>query len=547
MDRPSTLQLAGVFERLLRRLFRPFSDADTIEEYAAAGYWLFGVLLLLVLSGAWLGGKLEWFLQFVYLGVDVAGELIGLRRVALPPELPSGLAVGLLYFGVYQIKAVRLFIGRGVADLFFGAANRMIGFGEWCIRHRTLSTILIFLVLLVTLDLFRRERETARRQYTLSDGLEDWIDQAVIFTTSGTFTAAEVDSHRLLEGSWHPSFDKVLGGSTSEVGNPILTLNHLLRYLHAAESRLSGDNRLSWGQFLSESSDSIALITKNYMNVKTRVGSRERKAQNLLALTLGRVFVRLSGPECDNAEALTAAFGHFRNVSDRRLESDRMNGFGTVYACVASVLLRVPTSREFGADQVKELREICASVEDCSVRGLRAYRSSAKNADQCSFTDKRRRNNMVDLLTRLGNSYTQLNTRSFDYPFSDWIDTPSSFRDRLRAETDSMVNCSSRSPLIPALFVTAAQAHGTIAFLSLAASDSAGAAQAHKAAGHFLRLAYALQPSNLDDWDVRSFCSALTADGDLRAEFLSGIDSPIPGFSVPEVVTLRRRIVNQCQ
>jgi hypothetical protein len=541
MDRPSTLQMAGVFERLLRRIFRPFSNAGTIEDYAAAGYWLFGVLLIFLLGGAWLAGKLEWFLQLVYVAVDVAGELIGLRRTSLPPELPSGLAVVVLYFGLYHLKAVRLFIGRGVADLFFGFANRMIGFGEWCIRHRTLSIILIFLVLLTALDLFRRERESARRQYSLVDGLEDWIDQAFIFTTSGTFTGAEVDSYRLLDGSWHPSFDDVLMGSPSGTENPILTLNHLLRYLHAAE------NRLSWGQFLSESSDSIAIITKDYMTAKAPVGSRERKAQNLLALTLGRVYVRLSGPECDNAETLTIAFDHFRNISDRRLSSDRMNGLGTVYACVASVLLKAPSSRELGTDQLKELREICNGVEDCSFRGLRAYRESSKNADRCSFVDKRRRNNTVDLLTRLGNSYPQLNTAGFPHPFSNWIDTPAEFREHLRVETDSMVSCISRPPFIPALFVTAAQAHGTTAFLALTESDTSGAVQSHKAAGNFLRLAYALQPSNLNDWDVTSFCSTLTPSGDLRAEFLSGMNSPVPGFSVPEVAILKRSIVRQCR
>jgi hypothetical protein len=163
----------------------------------------------------------------------------------------------------------------------------------------------------------------------------------------------------------------------------------------------------------------------------------------------------------------------------------------------------------------------------CLEEAKARYELAAADSEPCSFVDKRRRNNVLDLYLKLGLHFESARATLRAYPWASDLSTPQSFSESVRAHLADLLECWD-GDFVPVIFLSAAQAYGVIATVLPVGADERQ--DAVKSAAHYLRLALSWIPATtLESSDFRYFCAAVE-DNRLHDDFAASFQAALPGL-----------------
>jgi hypothetical protein len=495
--------------RFLKFAITPFTNAKEIRVYATHGYYLLGILSIVVLVAF---GMLGFIAKvFARLPEGVRAKLvysfgmIGIKNVSWMLLI----CLLIIYLIVLVIKPVRFFIGELTANCFFGVIDFGIRIGEWCLRHRW-SSLFIVIILAGTISwgiyvLFENEKieqENARQLETLNSAFKFWLGQADRFLEQNAFAGKESDAYkRTVAKLWDESFETKIqlpDGSS----HPALALHKMLDEIFSTEH----DN---WRKFLMSKVDPLRVYMDQYPPRSGEMSDDEKEVWSLMYIFMGRVYSRLADKcrECSDEkpmmkrEFLRKAKDNFSQIiklydsqMDKKYniwyQDAAHNGMGNIYNDVLTPPLK--PSEEL----TKDVQLICgpdATPEDCA--NLAMNELIVVQGDTCSFEGRRRENNKLYLLSRIGLAYDNLQHK-------EWLNfgAKCNLQDRvglancIEIQVNELLKCVSATPFVPIWFTTTAQAYGASAELRQRGKQPLSEVQARvAAAGRFLRLSYALR------------------------------------------------------
>lgn len=528
------------FDVTLSRIAAPFSRAESLEIYARNGYFLMGIGLIIVtaaLSIFGLFGLVAGSFRQLPPGVrETITYLLDLIKVKNPPEsLPIIVLLFVLYWIGYYFESVRLFIGERFASLFFGILSFAIAVGEWCLERRWYSLfIVIALVVFMTWSTVSLVSQM-RRNDTLERDFIHWLDQTDTFCARSTVSRDETDSYRLVAPFWRDGYEGFVS-LPKGLTHPALPLHKILEELY---SNVPTDK--PWNEFLQSILPKLKSYAAEYQpRAKREMTDTEKRCASLINILMGRIYVRL-GTECKDCQELVESNKYFDAVDDERYASAVHNGRGTIFATAFSALLDGHASG---------LESICQSPVQCAALGIEEY---SKVTDQaCSFQDKRRRNNLVDFLSRIGMHYGKLSALGIKTHIAKLckrdVRDAASLAQCIEDQVEEMMPCTAVDPFVPVLFITAAQAYGTSAELKIDAGQDAKSEIV--AAGNYLRLAYGINHNrrDIEGWGLCYFRFALKKDDkQLDPLFVEAITSGLNGLPKPDLEALADIIRNDLQ
>lgn len=541
---------------VLSILARPFSSADSLKAYSNSGYLLLGLLLAVFTAILWLSGWLLYPLSRANPWIRAFYKFTTEHTVLhfIPDSLVLLIAVPLIVYVVVGVlwPSMRRRIGEWTANSFFWTLSRAIGTGEWFIENRWWALVFIIaMVIFLSLGISRLVRESNQLS-SLTQGLDHWLMETEEFIQESAFVKKEPERYAHVQHDWNNEFERILQLPGGYV-HPGFYLHKMLETLysddkdskHGRNGDLSGAevNLLSWKDELRSKLPVLTgLMDECKTSLRSPLSAAEESSWDLLNVLMGRIYVRLSRDSKDFGE-LEKARDHFNAVQLPRYQATANNGRGTIYANAFSAYLPGTPGAETSPDALIRLNAICSDSYRCAVEAFRSYQGGAGGGQSCSFQDKRRMNNIVDLLMRIAMQYDSVaaNARAAGL-IEEWIRTREALADEIEKGVENLMKCNDKGPIIPTTFVTAAQALGASATLRIQSGQD-GKREAISAAS-YLRIANSMQPVEQADWDVYYFCFA-ASNSEVSSVFQKAFTSNFVGL--PSNEQLLRRIQRTCQ
>lgn len=505
----------------VRRQAVKFLYARDDESFGALGYkYVFAPLIILSTIAA------EITLHQADLLSPVRSSLLTfLPSWVLPfahASVPITALVSIVLIAGFFNNSTRVFFGTSVADVTFFVLDWFVRLGDRSAKNRTLSTIvLIILLAFITAGLVV-DHQRARNQAALQRQHEDWLSSVSQFVDRTTLVCDDADRFRTVEPVYLDNFRSIL--STSDRPHCTQLLNQLLRALYPARQQ-------PWHNLPYIAVNYLRDITSTLQNIHA-VDTDEFRAWAALNLLSGKMELSLAGGNCNDSQHVANAYRAFTRVSsdprlDPRMTAAIKNGLGRVYTCGLQFWL---SEANDSTGSTTAISSICGSAAQCAAMALDAYRASVPSgSDWCSFERKRSLNNIADLQLRLALSYHQIRTVPMEGDIAAWVDSPEHLATELERSANTLAQCAGRSPFVPETLITVSQTFAASAGL-LQQSGHDAAIDLNKS-GLFLRFALGFHP-NLGDWDHRPYCSA-NANGILGRDFLTGLNIEMGEFPRP--------------
>jgi hypothetical protein len=483
-----------ILEGISRVLSRPLAEAQSLKDYGTTGYIILVVPLLIGIALFWLAGWSDipisdapqpiqslyaWASKKIPFLPDLGDTVLG-----IPP---------IIWIALYSYPKIRRWIGENFANFLLKLLYWSLEAGEWCLEHRWRSLGLIISLAALTTAGGYHEYELANQRQALTSDFEHWLHEAEEFVQHSSMAKSEADRYRPLARDWHEGF----GDMPKHVGTAAVCLNQMMSELY-----LQYEPQKPWSDHLSLKLNDLETLLSNCPEPKPQQASR--KAFSLMNILMGRVYVRRFDVTQDkDVQFLVGAYQKFsaaelpESLQTEELHAYRSainNGKGTVFAGLVSAKLP--------ADWTEKNRSICYDRSDCIVKALNAYDLAAKGYDACSFEDKRRINNEIDLLLRVGYKYEQI-AQEAPGLHQQWTDA-GQLASELETRASSLMKCNASGPFISTTFVTIAQALAIAA--QLRGGDGDIATVDARSAALYLLWAYSFEPQNAKDWHLYYFC-----------------------------------------
>jgi hypothetical protein len=512
----------------------PFVNARDLKAYATRGYFLLGVLSVIAILISW--PLLSYF--FSYLPTNLRGGLnsffqwFGIKNDSYILLLSL---LGLYLIG-FLIRPLRHFFGETAANLFFGAVDINIRIGEWCLEHRWWS-LLILIVLAGVISggsyhLIREHKNHERVKLAFSN----WCDQASKFVDLARVTEDQSEDYQQRVNSlWNDNFETIIQRKRNGDPHPAFVLRKILQAVHGTIRTES-----NWHEFLKNKRNELDGYLADYEPPQANAELTEKQFWALINIFMGRLYARLGDDAPKTPEQasirrnwLAAAHDYFSKIDESyapEYQDAAQNGLGTVYADV----LTPPLVRS--DDLTREMIAICgqlATPETCATLALRSY--AKVHGAECSYQRRRRENNTVDLLARIGINYAGLKVHLIDLKdVCGNVADEQTLSACIERRIGLLMNCTaSQPPFLWVQFITVAQAFGASTELLKGKALPLEVQARAAAAGKYLRLAYALSlraQTNLLDmqsWSLDYFRFA-TNDDEVANAFWIGFESAMP-------------------
>lgn len=528
-------------ERFTHLISLPFAKAQSLEEYASVGYGFFGVLLgfgIAVLLRIGLGSvpisQAPIPLQVIY------KWLLKRSQIEIPEDTnaPVWVVPLLIYGALYFWKTARFWFGEIFANGFVWLVDQSLEAGEWCLERRWTSLFLVIALAAGIAFGLNHELEASRRRQILDRDYEHWLAETEDLVEHSSVSHSEFDRYRNIRSDWPKGLAAM--NPHADIESTGFCLSRMLDELYSGE-----DQRL-WSDTLALKRESLESILNSCPPLNAGQSALARRALALMNILMGRIYVRLF-ETLQEPSLLVGAFERFKAAeaidlakstdTSSEYHSAAINGRGTVFVEVLDAQLSPSWA---GNQAMDSLRALCHDRHECAIKAYNDYEKAAESYGRCSFEDKRRVNNEVDLLVRIGSRYDEFVRNSPD-TFDPWIESPEELAAVLEERVRTLMQCNSAPPLISATFVTAAQA------LAIAAQLRHKMGQVPvadlRAAGFYLVLATSFEPQNAADWQLSYFCFAISNQA-MEQEFRAGLDAP-PEALRP-TVRLLRMIRKQC-
>lgn len=527
---------------LIKRLFysclRPFYLAKSGEDLARANYLLFGVELALALSLLWAAnpfGAYAFVSRKIRSILELASWLVG-RSSPQSWESSPFLAAAVIYAICYTIGPVRNALAGLASAIALRFSGVLITAGESLLERRTLALscsmglLVLFTLGLTGLYLNYKSMSEERQLYQL------WLESAESFMSRATLVNQERSLFWPVEQSWETLRSKEPPLSDHDPASLFqITLQHLY------EAPASDPDR--WVAKLRQE----ALAISKFAQVDEASALKwqgEEREWSLLFAFLARAHMRSVSDACKPVEELEKGFLYYGAVTSTELLSSRVNGLGTVASCRMILFLRA--SENGGGLAVPQwVPPACSSARECLEVALGSYEASAKDAEQCSFRDKRLRNNRLDLYLKMGRHFSasrrELNSATVNLGFA----SPRLFAQAVREQLEELILCTEQGEFVPATFLSAAQAYGVMSSILEPADPERQLALEN--AARYLRFAAAWLPGATDESDLSYFCSALGQGRIVDSAFSSSFSEALPGVRGFPEAELEDRLRRACE
>jgi hypothetical protein len=460
---------------------RPFSQSKSLVEYGNAGFLLlapFAMALAFFLESRTQSAPgLRHFL-------DLARET--LKAFALhncPPlaplapgivSLPALVALALVV--VSMRPTWRNAAGVVFADVALGVSSFLLGIGEFFIHRRTVAlAFLLFLTAAIPLG-FEYRRHQTLAQDTLQEECDAFERDLFNFVDSTALTRDETEqAHRLVE-RWEgaPALARVASGETPGV---VALIKDLYAPLSPEE----------WNEQVRQvSGQPIAPDAADDAPGTTKMAAARR-------LLLGRAHLRVAMvDDCGPTEDIDAAATLFKSATQLFPRSSHA-GLAAAYRCAFDHMCSA-TSVPL---------QSCGDVLDCARHALDALSVNQPRIEGCDYLELKRRNNLVDLLTRVGKVYGSF-PKLAKLPRAS---TSSTLARYIADESTNLRGCRDLSRLQDSMaFATLAEANAVIFGLQRSrGADDSYVKDAAGDAARWLLVASLLSPGN-DRADLSLFC-----------------------------------------
>ena len=585
------------FKRIVIRVARPFAKADTWSEYAGRAYWrlgalaLGGVMLILFLTGS-IGGLMSQTPPTLLPYADALFEVFKPANFLKTSPLWLGLILIFCAVGMIpKFRGVRDAIGGVLANSFYLATDRLIAFGEWCIRNRGWSMLIIgllaFLIGWAATGFF----QTRSRNELLAQGLNRWLNEAERFVLEEPLFSQKEGRLKDLEELWQDEYKDILqrrGGYT-----------HTAAYLHEAIRLLDrpkgSSDRYNIHLYkrvagvkdgagnVTDGFEKIAAKCDNPTPRRSATRENEVRACGVMNILLAKLYSRFADandvlkymrngrPADDNSQDEQRYFFlkqselYYRKVKPaeyvdvpwgkRQLFSVN-NGIGTVNNGMLAYLKK---------HDWEVVDAPCTKVNDCVSNALHAFEEAEKNLlvgqsqEEVRATERYSRlggklsNNRVDLLARLAMDYDQVSKRlSEETRKKAHMESKEALQRHLE---ESILQITKHNAVegdtLRDSAVTIAQAYGACLKLREAGARPSERLmtreQLAKAAGFYLRIVNSFEPRNYDDWGPAYFCQIVGDDLLVNAFGCAVTDEALGGMPDLPLEELINRIGGECK
>jgi hypothetical protein len=580
-----------LLDRFVTRLAKPFAKADTWSEYAARSYWRLGaaVLILFLLAGGYIGGLMsptpDRYLTYL-------GPLFDLFKPAnILRTLPWSLGLVVLYLLIGlipQFRAIRDYLGGILADAFYFTTNTLINSGEWCIRNRGVSMLIIgflaFAIGWAATGFFTTKSKNA----LLEQGLNRWLTEAERFVLEEPLFSQKPGRLKDLEELWQNEYGDIM----QQRGGYMHTANHLhdaIQLLNRPEGgrdyivylykKIDKFNDASGNAV--EGFDGIAAKCKNLPPRHPDTRESEVRACGVLNILLAKLYSRFA----DGDEVLRYMAQRDSRLADENTQDEQRflfwkqtesyyrkarptdyenlpwgkrhlfsvsNGMGNVYAGMIDYLKK---------HNWEVADAPCNKINDCVREALDSYDAAEKNlalgqnevqaAERVSRLGGKLANNRIDLLARLAMNFDLISGK-----LERETREKSHMENKVALEKyieENIVQITSHdateADTLKDSAVTIAQAYG--ACVKLNESDGQGGGpltkqQLARAAGLYLRIVNSFEPKNYDDWGPTYFCSIARDDSLLTTFGCAVTDDALSGMPELPLGELIAKIGQEC-
>lgn|GEM_PF-6913338 len=573
-----------LIEQAVNRLVRPFAKADSWSEYAGRAYWRLGTIVLVVailflLAGGYIGGIKSK--TPASLGPLLDTSKFGNFLKLLPWSLlliVIFVAIGLLP----KFRGIRDPVGGFLGNAFYHTTETLISFGEWCIRNRTASMLIIgslaFVVGGAATGFFIAWNDKTLREQRLSI----WQADVERFIVEEPFIKHNKEKLSSLADLRESDYAEILHQADG--------YTHNATYLHNAILLLdkpSSDQR-EYAEFLGSKMTKFKdekgneldgfeeLADKCNKSLPTRHASTresEARACDVINILLAKLNIRFTDvenmPDGQKLEYIKKSEEFYNKVDLTRYDGKNperpymfsvYNGKGTIYAETLTYLIK---------HEGMGVSLPCKTIADCAQKAFNSYEKAAqylppdaknpKDVEKCSLESRKLDNNLADILSRLAVKYESiLNDFDKDTIQRAHMQSKDTLEDFIEVKIKEMMECNSAANSLPDA-VTIAQAYGACATLKGAGErDNAHKlddarrrkiVQLVKATGLYLRIANSIEHDGYKkEWDVLSFCGIVRdKDKEIGEAFDRAInDDAIGGLPKLSVVDLRETIGKKC-
>lgn len=517
-------------DRSLKFAIAPFTNAKDIGIYATRGYFLLGMLSAAPVLACWARGFLPTiFAQFpegMRDRIVFAFGLIGVENVSW--IIPLTLLV--MYAAGFAVKPVRHAVGELTAKAFFGTIDFGISIGEWCLQHRWSSLFIVIALacsiswgIYALFEIDRIKQEEATRTEIMTIDFNTWLSQADTFLERNPFTGEESEPYkRSVETLWKTEFATGIKLGDGRP-HPAIVLHKMLHEVFHDKPSPGSDE---WRKFLMSKLDTLKRYMQEYEFRDGEKTVEEKKAWALMNIFMGRVYFRLAEFDDNYPEELNKTHtpkssfllisrGYFSKIGEgyeQRHQAAARNGLGNIYSNVLEPSRNDPTAFSEG------VRLVCGPAgrpEECVKLALEKYAKETPAKDPkdkdnpCTYEKRRRANNMVLLLARVGLNYSQMNPGSLKFNEGCDSKTKVGLADCIERQIVELMSCTGRDPFIGITFTTTAQGYGASAELRRGEQSAPEVEARAAAAGKYLRLAYSLRSgpqTNMDEMKAWGLC-----------------------------------------
>ena len=539
--RPRQFTLAAL-EKFTTFLASPFLKAETLDAFSKWGYVYFGIFTGGTTLLLWTLGYLSYplsrshaFIQFTYKTIT---EKVPFFKLIPDSSISLFIAPLILYFTLLFWPTGQKLVGKAFAAFLIWLASLAIQAGEWCIEHRWGSLVLIISMVSVLSLGINREFRNASNINALNERFDHWVREAQDFIDKSPFVKQETEKYEHVRLAWNNDYSIITTLPGGYV-HPAHYLNKMLDILYSEKSE-----NTAWRDLLnSKLPDLVKLMEEARSNLRPNRTLAEEDAWGSINLLMGRLYVRIA-KDARNYELLNRALVHFQDVKSSLYQSAADNGKGNVYANAFSFYLPTDSATLPSEENSKSLKLICPDASQCALNSFLAYEKAAQNSMGCSYQDKRKMNNIIDLLMRVATHYNEIVKGRTSAPIQDWLTSRETLADELEKRLERMLRCNDKEPFISTIFITAAQAYAVSAKLREHSSGKELNTSRLINSGSFLKFAYSLDSRNASDWDLSYFCFITINENDYKV-FSNAFRSSFQVFSAGEV--LLRRIEQKCQ
>lgn len=594
-----------LLDQVVARLARPFAKADSWSEYASRAYWRLGAvalggLILILIASGYFGGPLSTAPSNITSSLDSFSDQF--RPISLLKTLPWAIGLGVIYLTiglVPKFRGIRDFIGAGLANSFYRFTEGVIGSGEWCIRHRGGSMLIIGLLAFVVGWAATGFFTTKGNNALLEQGLGRWLAEAERFVIEEPLFSQKEGRLKDLEELWQDNYKGILlkrGGYTHDAAH----LHDAIRLLDMPKDNGDAYNVYLYKR-MEDFKDDSGNTVQGFKSIAGKCSSQpprhaatseiEERACDLVNLLLAKLHSRFADSD-DVFKYLKQVDGSYANQEvqdEKRLAflkdcktyyakvnpSSYMhaawkkrhlfsvyNGTGNVYSGMLGYLKK--HNWEVGDAP-------CTKVSECVRLALKAYDEAETNLqptqNEVQATERYSRlggklaNNRIDLHVRLAMDYDEIYKR-----LDKETREKAHMEDRAALEQYIEKNIvqitthnSAEGDTLRDSAVTIAQAYG--ASIGLKGATAQGAPQPAngqpanglltreqlaKAAGLYLRIVNSFEPKNYSDWGPTYFCNIVRDPALVSAFGCAATDAALSGMPELNLDELLGEIRTSC-